>query len=240
MRTVVVLAGGLGTRVAHLTEDDRPKALLPVAGRAFIDVKLAQLAAAGARRVVVLTGHGGEALEEHLRALNLPDLEITWHRDGPEPRGTGGAIAAALELLPATFWVTYGDTLVEAPLALIEADIDDRLLGIMTVLHNRDRWAPSNARVEGNLVVRYEKGAVSGALEWIDYGLLLLRRSALTAFPVASCFDLSGPIQAAVATRQLGAFEVPGRFHDIGTESSWRETDAWARDTRLLDRLALR
>lgn len=32
-RTVVVLAGGLGTRVMHLTGTDLPKALLPVAGR---------------------------------------------------------------------------------------------------------------------------------------------------------------------------------------------------------------
>jgi NDP-sugar pyrophosphorylase family protein len=240
MRTVVVLAGGLGTRVAHLTGDDRPKALLPIAGRAFIDVKLAQLASIGAERVLVLVGHGADALEAHLHATSIRGLEVACRRDGSRPLGTGGAVRASLGRLPETFWITYGDTLVEAPLAHVEALCDDACAGVMTVLHNRDRWAPSNVDVEGDLVVRYEKDAGAGGLEWIDYGLLLIRRRVFDETSKGACFDLSEPLQAAVARRCLRAYEIDHRFHDIGTEEAWRETDRWARQTGLLDRLELR
>jgi NDP-sugar pyrophosphorylase family protein len=108
----------------------------------------------------------------------------------------------------------------------------------MTVLHNRDRWAPSNVSVEGDLVVRYEKGAPAGELDWIDYGLLLLRRRAFHE-TASGAFDLSEPLHAAVARRSLRAYAVEDRFYEIGTEPAWRETDRWARETHLLERLAL-
>ena len=44
-RSVAVLAGGLGTRVAHLTGVDAPKPMLPIGDRPFADFKLAQLGA---------------------------------------------------------------------------------------------------------------------------------------------------------------------------------------------------
>jgi NDP-sugar pyrophosphorylase family protein len=239
MRVAVVLAGGLGTRVAHLTSDDRPKALLPIAGRAFIDVKLAQLAASGAEHAVVLTGHGGDLLRAHLASADLPGLQISVHDDGAELRGTGGAVLAVREHLPEIFWITYGDTLVEAPLADIERALDDDCVGVMTVLHNRDKWAPSNASVEQGRVVQYAKGLPPGSVEWIDFGLLLLRRSAFDAFADRPGFDLTEVLSTAVGEGRLGAYPVGERFHEIGTEVAWRETDAWARRSHLLDRLGI-
>ena len=58
MLPIAVLAGGLGTRVRHRTGPDLPKALLPIAGIPFIDLKLRELRAGGAERVVLLVGHG--------------------------------------------------------------------------------------------------------------------------------------------------------------------------------------
>jgi NDP-sugar pyrophosphorylase family protein len=238
MRTVVVLAGGLGTRVAHLLEVGQPKALLPVGGHPFIDVKLAQLRSAGAQRAVVLTGYGARVLEDHLRTVSIQDLELTWSNDGMGLRGTGGAIVAIRESLPERFWITYGDTLVDAPMSKIEAALGDDMLGVMTVLHNQDRWAPSNVAIEGTLVIRYEKGMPKGTMEWIDYGLLYLRRSVLDQFSV-DMLDLETIMRFAVDRQSLGAFPVHERFFDVGTEEAWRETDEWARRTHLCERLGL-
>ena len=52
----MVLAAGLGTRLRPLT-DDRPKALVKVAGRTLLEIALARLRGFGVREVVVNAHH---------------------------------------------------------------------------------------------------------------------------------------------------------------------------------------
>jgi histidinol-phosphate phosphatase family protein len=238
MHPVVVLAGGHGTRVRHLTGPELPKALLPVDGRPFIDFKLASLAAAGATDVLLLVGHGGRELREHVRTGAPFGLRVTFVDEGDELLGTGGAIARALPQLTDAFWVTYGDTLLEVPMADVERTLDDSdVLGVMTTLENCDRWEPSNVSVGSGLVTAYEKGAPPGTHRWIDYGMLLLRSAAFGGQKPGSAFDLGDVLRSLVAQRRLAAFPVRERFRDVGTEEAWRETDAWVQETALWARL---
>jgi len=126
MHPVVILAGGHGTRVQHLTGPDQPKALLPVAGRPFIDFKFASLAAAGVTDVVLLVGQGAAPLREHVGGGEAFGLHVTYVDEADELLGTGGAIARALPKLPEIFWVTYGDTLLDVQLGRVEAQLADR------------------------------------------------------------------------------------------------------------------
>jgi NDP-sugar pyrophosphorylase family protein len=59
----VVMAAGDGTRLRPLTER-WPKPILPIDGRPVIATLLRELAAAGCARVVVVTGHLAEQVEE--------------------------------------------------------------------------------------------------------------------------------------------------------------------------------
>ncbi len=63
----MVLAAGLGTRLRPLT-DDRPKALVEVAGRTLLEFTLARLRAAGIYEVIINTHHFADMLAEYLRA----------------------------------------------------------------------------------------------------------------------------------------------------------------------------
>jgi NDP-sugar pyrophosphorylase family protein len=238
-RTVVVLAGGLGTRVAHLTGADTPKALLTVGGHPFIDLKLAELVAGGAEEIVLLVGHNADALERHVGATDAPGrAQVRCVEDGPELLGTGGAIRRALADLPDRFWITYGDTLLDVPMDVVEQFCDSSGAdGVMVVLENEDRWEPSNVSIADDRVVAYEKGAAPGTHRFIDYGMLLLRREAFDAVPPGTAFDLGRVLLDQIARRQLGAWPATERFRDIGTEDAWRETDVWVRDSAHWDRL---
>jgi mannose-1-phosphate guanylyltransferase len=63
----MVLAAGLGTRLRPLT-DDRPKALVEVAGRTLLEITLTRLRSFGIRDVVVNAHHFADRMIEYLAA----------------------------------------------------------------------------------------------------------------------------------------------------------------------------
>ncbi|NYJ74819.1 sugar phosphate nucleotidyltransferase [Allobranchiibius huperziae] len=93
----VVLAGGLGSRLAPLT-DNTPKPLLPVAGEPVVVHQLRWLAAAGVTRVVLTTSYRAEQFEPALGDGSAYGVQLDYcHED--QPLGTGGALAAAADRL---------------------------------------------------------------------------------------------------------------------------------------------
>jgi MurNAc alpha-1-phosphate uridylyltransferase len=96
IKTAMVLAAGLGTRMLPLT-DRVPKALIPVAGRTLLDRVLDKLAAAGVTRAVVNVHHFADQVEAHLKART--DLEVLISDERAGLLDSGGGIQHARALL---------------------------------------------------------------------------------------------------------------------------------------------
>lgn len=94
--TAMVLAAGLGTRMRPLT-NDRPKALVTVAGRALIDHVLDRLVQAGVKRAVVNVHAFADMLESHLARRRDVEVVISDERD--LLMETGGGLRQARPLL---------------------------------------------------------------------------------------------------------------------------------------------
>jgi MurNAc alpha-1-phosphate uridylyltransferase len=94
--TAMVLAAGLGTRMRPLT-NDRPKALVTVAGKALIDHVFDRLAAVGVKRAVVNVHAFADLLEAHVKRRN--DLEIVISDERAQLMETGGGVRQARPLL---------------------------------------------------------------------------------------------------------------------------------------------
>lgn len=230
MLPVVILAGGLGTRLQEVTGDRVPKAMVPVAGRPFIDHQLATLAGAGVGEVVLLIGSLGEQIEAHVGDGRRFGLTVRCVPDGEALLGTGGAVHAALDVLPAAFWVTYGDTLLDVDMAGAEAKFSSRALGgLMTVLENADRWEVSNVDVVHDLVTVYDPSSEPGRHRFIDYGMSILEADAFDGQPPSQAFGLDRIFGRLIAQGRLGAFEVRRRFYDIGSPARLAETEAFVR-----------
>jgi MurNAc alpha-1-phosphate uridylyltransferase len=103
----MVLAAGLGTRMRPLT-DDRPKALVEVAGKAMIDHVLDRLADAGVETAVVNVHYFPEMVEAHLARRAFPRILISDERAALLDSGGGIQHARAL--------------LGEAPIAVANID----------------------------------------------------------------------------------------------------------------------
>jgi NDP-sugar pyrophosphorylase family protein len=225
----VVLAGGLGTRIRAVTGPNRPKAMLDVGDRPFIDHKILELRNQGVTEVILLTGHGSGELEAHVGDGSRYGVRATCIEDGPTLLGTGGALAAAAPHLPPLFWLTYGDTLLDVPMAAVQTFFEERSApALMTVLRNDDRWQPSNVTIEGDLVLEYEKPPRPDRHRHIDYGMLILPASCLPP-PPNGPLDLHPILAALIDRRELLAYEVSTEFHDIGTPEAYADTDALLR-----------
>lgn len=134
-RAAMIFAAGFGTRMGPLTRD-RPKPLIPVAGRPLIDHALA-IATAAAPRIVVNTHYHAAMIAAHLagRPVAL----------SPEPDAildTGGGLKAALPLLgPGPVFTLNSDAVWqgENPLSALAAAWDDSRMEGLLLLIDRDR-----------------------------------------------------------------------------------------------------
>lgn len=102
----MVLAAGLGTRMRPLT-DDRPKPLLPLAGRTLLEHALDRLEDAGVTEAVVNAHWRAAQIETLLADRAAPRITIQHEETLLE---TGGGVKRALPLLgDAPFAVVNGD-----------------------------------------------------------------------------------------------------------------------------------
>jgi NDP-sugar pyrophosphorylase family protein len=63
----MILAAGLGTRLRPLT-DDRPKALVTLAGRTLLEIALSRLRSFGVSEVIINAHHHAEMIADYLKA----------------------------------------------------------------------------------------------------------------------------------------------------------------------------
>src|ERR1700722_12571388 len=94
---VVILAGGLGTRIKSLT-GDRPKALIPIHGKPFIEYQLSWLARQGVGRVVLSIGYRSDMIHSVVGDGRQFGLHVAYADEGGRLRGTAGALRYAADL----------------------------------------------------------------------------------------------------------------------------------------------
>ena len=89
----MILAAGLGTRLRPLT-DDRPKALVTVAGRTLLEITLSRLHSFGVTDVIVNAHHHAQMIADYLQAHGNFGMRIEVSRE-EELLDTGGGLKSA-------------------------------------------------------------------------------------------------------------------------------------------------
>lgn len=109
LEAAIVLAAGEGTRMYSAI----PKVLHPLAGRPLIEHAVRATAGLSPEHLVVVVGHGQDAVDAHLRTVAAALGRKVRSAVQTELRGTGDAVRVAIEVLPAglsgTVLVSCGD-----------------------------------------------------------------------------------------------------------------------------------
>ena len=227
---VVILAGGLATRLGYLTED-HPKSLLRIQGKPFLEYQLELLRKAGIRNVVVCLGHLGEQIERYFGDGENFGVSIRYSTEG-KPLGTAGALKNAEDLLNDIFFCMYGDSYLFLNFTeVMHYFKSQNKLALMTVFNNRNLFDRSNTAIEGNLVSRYDKNDNTGNLTYIDYGLNVFRKHALEMAPNNQFFSLEDLFARLIALRELLAYQVEERFYEIGSLNGLKDFNQYIKET---------
>jgi NDP-sugar pyrophosphorylase family protein len=230
---VVILAGGLGTRLQHLT-DELPKALVPIRGEPFVHHQLRLLAGQGVREVLYVIGFRGDQIRAVVGHGGALGVSVTYVDEGAELHGTAGALRFALDAgaLADVIAVLYGDSYLPIDLAPVWAAFEaSGRPALMTVLRNEDRWDRSNAVFENGGVILYDKRPEGRdpRMAWIDYGLSVLRREVVEEIPASVRLDLGELYRDLIVRGDLAGYEVATRFYEAGSPEGIAELERYLR-----------
>jgi NDP-sugar pyrophosphorylase family protein len=106
---VVILAGGLGTRLRPYTETI-PKSMMDICGKPFLEYQLNHIRNSGMKKVLLCVGYLGEKIEEYFKNGKDFGLDIKYSYEEKQ-LGTAGALKNAEFLIETNpFVVINGDT----------------------------------------------------------------------------------------------------------------------------------
>jgi len=134
----MVLAAGLGTRLRPLT-DDRPKALVEIAGRTMLEIALARLRAFGITEVIVNVHHFADTVVEYLKTNRNFGMRVEISREDVL-LDTGGGLKKAAWFLqdhPESFILHNVDVISTIDLASMARFHEER--GALATLAVQDR-----------------------------------------------------------------------------------------------------
>jgi NDP-sugar pyrophosphorylase family protein len=218
---VLILAGGLGTRMRSVSGDGVSKVMLPVGGIPVLEHVLRLLAREGFRNVIVCVGYARESVMEYCRDGSSWGLRLTYSVE-QSPLGTGGAVLNALHAVDSTdIVILNGDTLIEDGLAAMVADhrarradvtlavsrVDDRLrYGALTLdgtgrvvsFDGKGYDGPGNIYSGCCVVTMAALQAISGSWQGtptsleVDILPLMIREHTACGYPVKGSFIDTG------------------------------------------------
>jgi len=143
----MILAAGLGTRLRPLT-DDRPKALVEVAGRTMLEITLTRLRDFGIQEVIVNVHHFAEMIDDYLKAKNNFGMRIEVSREDTL-LDTGGGLKKAA-------WFFWEDSnLIDRPIVLHNVDVISTIDLRRMVQFHTEHQALATLAVQDRATSRY-------------------------------------------------------------------------------------
>lgn len=219
--TAVLLAGGLGSRLAPLTAVI-PKPLVPIDKESIAEILLRQLAHYGVQRVLVSVGYLGHLIQAVLGDGERYGLQIAYQKE-ETPLGTVGPLWLVEQQLPDDFLVLNGDVLSDIDFgALLRAhENSGRTLTVATY--------PKQVRVDLGVLQTGGDGCVSAFVEKPTYdyqvsmGVYAMNRRVLAYFAKGTPFGFDQLVLAMLANGDpVGTFGWGhGRWLDIGRPSDY-------------------
>jgi glucose-1-phosphate cytidylyltransferase len=234
---VVILCGGLGTRLREETEF-RPKPMVPIGGRPILWHIMKLYAHHGHKDFILCLGYKGESIKDYFRNYhwNTSDVtlrlgarpEITYHNrhdeedwtvtllDTGAETQTGGRLARALKhVRDETFLFTYGDGVTDSDINASVA-FHHRQGGVATVTAVNAAGRFGELMLEGDRLAGFQEKPAREAT-YISGGFFVLNRKVGEFLDGDDCVFERAPMQALTRKGLVHAYRHPGFWQCMDT-----------------------
>jgi glucose-1-phosphate cytidylyltransferase len=231
----VILAGGLGTRLAEET-GTKPKPMVEAGGRPLIWHIMSNYARAGVTDFLVLAGYKGDVIREYFANFWLHQADVTFDLgssrfevranratpwsvtvlDTGQHTMTGGRLARAREYLPSTFFLTYGDGVSDVDVSATLESHRSNQGAMVTLTAMRPPARFGALQIEGSKVQGFQEKP-SGDGTWVNGGYFVMEPEIFNLLGDDGCV-LERDVLPALATEgKLGCYKHSGTFQPVDT-----------------------
>jgi len=246
---VVILCGGLGTRLREETEY-RPKPMVPIGGRPILWHIMKYYAHHGHKDFILCLGYKGEVIKDYFRNYhwNTSDVtlklgrnpEIRYHNTHDEEdwtvtlldtgaeTQTGGRLRRALAHVPdETFLFTYGDGLTDSDInASVRFHQQHGKLATLTAVRPSGRFG--ELAMDGHTITGFREKPEQERT-FINGGFFVLNRRITDYLDGDGCVFERSPMERLTRESELQAYQHQG---------FWQCMDTY-REQQILDKLYL-
>ena len=220
----VIMAGGKGSRLRSITNDEIPKPMVPVNGKPLLEYQVDKLKAYGIKKIVMIVGHLGEKIVDHFKDGKDFGVEIDYIFE-KEPLGTAGAFYYLKDKIDAKdFMLVFGDVFFDMDFDRME-DFHFKNSALTTLLAH-----PNGHPYDSDLIQTDDTGRVIGFDSkhnvrdyWYDNmvnaGIYIINKRLLDLVkePVKTDFEKDILANQVKLGANIYAYHTPEYVKDVGT-----------------------
>lgn len=228
----VIMAGGKGTRLRAITNDEIPKPMAPVAGKPILEWQIECLRRQGIQEIILIIGHLGHKIREYFGDGAAFGVKISYIEES-EPLGTAGALSMLPERLTGpSFFLIFGDVLFDIDLERMRQFHEEKQAAATLFVH------PNVHPFDSDLVVCDAAGRVQRFDSkhnvrdyWyqncVNAGFYLMDRSVCDRVPKGQKTDLEKDILSAMIAdgAAVYGYRSPEYIKDVGTVERIRRAE---------------
>jgi histidinol-phosphate phosphatase domain len=220
----VIMAGGKGSRLLSITNDEIPKPMVPVDGKPLLEYQVEKLKTYGIKKIVMIVGHLGEKIVDHFKDGKNFGVEIDYIFE-KEPLGTAGAFYYLKDKIDAKdFMLVFGDVFFDMDFDRME-DFHFKNSALTTLLAH-----PNGHPYDSDLIQTDDNGRVIGFDSkhnvrdyWYDNmvnaGMYIINKRLLDLVkePVKTDFEKDILANQVKLGANIYAYHTPEYVKDVGT-----------------------
>lgn len=214
---VIVLCGGLGTRL-HSVVDDRPKSMVEINGKPFLDILIEYIAHYGLIRFILCTGYKGDFIKRYYESKNGKWKFLI--SEEQEPLGTAGAIKKAESFIKSDILlVVNGDSFCEMDIKeFLEFHIRKGafISIVLTSMESPLDFGVIRLNNDQKIISYSEKVPISGD-GFVNAGIYFFNRKVLEEIPSGEKLSLEYDIFPRILDKGVYGYVTKKVLLDIGT-----------------------